>query len=136
MLILCINSSASVSTKDWFERMRSLNDILKDDSNGTFAKVKIAVIDTGVDANDAAALYVSGYHDFVDEDHNFKRDNTGHGTTSVNLIFEMCETAEVYALRVFETDEADDRTRGLAIKVSELSQFTLVALISGLFPCC
>lgn len=101
--------------------MESLNIILKaGDGDTKFRKVKIAVIDTGVDANDAAAAIVSGYHDFVGQEHGVKRDNTGHGTTSVNLISGMCEEAEIYALRVFEMDEANDKTRQLAIKVSEV----------------
>ena len=113
------SSTTSPTTKDWFKRMDSLNYILKAIDGDFYQKPKIAVLDTGVSPLDAAAAYISGYKDFVHGDDSVKCDNTGHGTTSVNLIFDMCESAEVYAVRIFETDEANDNTRELAIQVSE-----------------
>lgn len=97
--------------------MDSFNYLLKAAEGDTYEKVKIAVLDTGVDPNDAAAAYIAGYRDLVSGDDSVKCDNTGHGTTLVNLIFTMCEKASVYVVRIFDTDEANDETQALAIKV-------------------
>ncbi|KAH8878799.1 hypothetical protein GQ53DRAFT_775459 [Thozetella sp. PMI_491] len=108
--------TGSISTADWFARMSSLNYILQSTSVERYERVKIAILDTGVAPDDTAADYISGYRDFVDEDDTVKRDNTGHGTTSVNLVLDMCESADVYAVRIFETDTENDKTLDLAIK--------------------
>ncbi|KAK8068573.1 hypothetical protein PG996_007685 [Apiospora saccharicola] len=106
----------STSTKDWFKRMASVNYILDANPGDVFDKVKIAVLDTGVDPNDVVSVYINGYKDFVSGNDNRKCDNTGHGTTSVNLIYDMCASAEVYVLRIFETDVANDNTQELAVQ--------------------
>ncbi|KAK8070436.1 subtilisin-like protein [Apiospora hydei] len=106
----------SPSTKDWFARMASLNYILNSKEGGVHKKVKIAVLDTGVDPDDAASAYIYGYRDFVNGNDSIKCDKTGHGTTSINLIFDMCESASVYAVRIFETDVANEDTKELAVK--------------------
>ncbi|KAK8103237.1 hypothetical protein PG984_016383 [Apiospora sp. TS-2023a] len=106
----------STSTKDWFKRMASVNYILDANPGDVFDKVKIAVLDTGVDPNDVVSVYINGYKDFVSGNDNIKCDNTGHGTTSVNIIYDMCASAEVYVLRIFETDVADESTQGLAVQ--------------------
>lgn len=100
--------------------MASLNYILKAADGDVYDRVKIAVLDTGVDPRDAAAVYISGYKDFVSGNDNVKRDNTGHGTTLVNLVFDICEPADVYAVRIFETDKENQETQKLAIKVRSL----------------
>ncbi|KAK7946100.1 subtilisin-like protein [Apiospora aurea] len=107
----------STSTKDWFDRMASLNYILKAREGDTYDQVKIAVLDTGVDLNDAASEYIDGYRDFVSGNDKVKCDNTGHGTTSISLIFDMCESASVYAVRIFETDVANENSQELAVQV-------------------
>ncbi|KAK8074298.1 hypothetical protein PG994_005197 [Apiospora phragmitis] len=107
----------STTTKDWFKRMSGLNYIPKAGEGDTFEKVKIAVLDTGVDPDDAASVYVDGYRDFVSGNDSIKCDNTGHGTTSVNLIFHMCESASVHVIRIFESDEANENTQELAVQV-------------------
>ncbi|KAK8023290.1 hypothetical protein PG991_006529 [Apiospora marii] len=106
----------STSTKDWFKRVARLNHILKANEADNYEKVKIAVLDTGIDPCDSSSVYVDGYRDFVSGNDSVKCDQTGHGTTSVNLIFDMCESAEVHVLRIFETDSANDNTQELAIQ--------------------
>lgn len=98
--------------------MDSLNYILEAADGDVYDKVRIAVLDTGVDPQDSAAEYIAGYKDFVSGNDSIKCDRTGHGTTSINLIFDMCAAADVYALRIFETDQANDRTRVIAVQVS------------------
>lgn len=100
--------------------MRSLVHILKarDEDQDTYEKVKIAVLDTGVHPNHVEADYIKGYKDFVSREDNVKCDNSGHGTTLIRLILDMCESADVYALRIFERDTAAKETQHLAAEVS------------------
>ncbi|KAK0641770.1 hypothetical protein B0T16DRAFT_420502 [Cercophora newfieldiana] len=111
----------SKTTEDWFSRMHSLIHILKarDEDQDTYEKVKIAVLDTGVHPNHVEADYIKGYKDFVSGEDGVKRDNTGHGTTSIRLILDMCESADVYALRIFERDTAAKETQHLAAEALE-----------------
>ncbi|ETS77445.1 hypothetical protein PFICI_11319 [Pestalotiopsis fici W106-1] len=99
----------------WFERMNSLNYILGRAPNESYEKVRIAVLDTGVEPRNAVADYLAGYKDFVCKGDK-KQDESGHGTTTLELIFNMCGPADVYALRVFKADEADKGTRKLTIE--------------------
>ncbi|KAL7964856.1 hypothetical protein HDV63DRAFT_388954 [Trichoderma sp. SZMC 28014] len=103
-------------TKNWFDHMGRVNYFLKAAKNDTYEKVKIAVLDTGLHPEDATASFISAYRDFIKND-DVPRDNTGHGTTIVNLIFDMCESASVFVARIFDTDQATDETQGLATKV-------------------
>lgn len=97
--------------------MRNFIDILYNSHDKSYKQVRIAVLDTGVDPNNAVSAHLTGYKDFVCDD-DVRRDDTGHGTTCLQLICEMCQPAQVFALRVFKTNEADEATRELAIQVS------------------
>ncbi|KAK6859590.1 subtilisin-like protein [Apiospora arundinis] len=128
------NITNSTSTRDWFKRMASLNYILKAKDGDVYSKVKIAVLDTGVDPRDAASVYIDGYRDFVSGDDSVKCDTTGHGTTSVNLIFDMFESASVHVVRIFETNVANDNTHDLAIQALDWcieEQMDVVCLACG-----
>ncbi|KAK1831858.1 hypothetical protein QBC39DRAFT_306110 [Podospora conica] len=107
----------SRTTEDWFTRMRSLVHILKapDEDEDKYKKVKIAVLDTGVHPDHPETRYIEGYQDFVTGNHDVRCDNTGHGTTLVGLIFEMCDSADVYALRILEDDTATEKTPQRAV---------------------
>lgn len=100
--------------------MGSLIHILKarDEDKDTYEKVKIAVLDTGVHPDHAEAEYIKGYKDFVSGKDDMKCDITGHGTTSIRLILDMCDSADVYALRIFERDIAVKETQHMAVDVS------------------
>ncbi|KAH8880194.1 hypothetical protein GQ53DRAFT_813446 [Thozetella sp. PMI_491] len=104
----------ATSSSMWFKRLDSLNHVLQAEPGDSYRKVRIAVLDTGVDPQDAVALDLAGYRDFVDGDDSQMRDNSGHGTKSLNLIFQVCEPAEVFALRIFDWDEESHNTQDLA----------------------
>ncbi|KAK6821142.1 subtilisin-like protein [Apiospora arundinis] len=127
-------STNSKSTRDWFKRMASLNHILKAKDGDVYDKVKIAVLDTGVDPCDAASVYIDGYRDFVSGNDSVKCDNTGHGTTSVNLIFDMFDSASVHVIRIFEMDVANENTHDIAIQALDWcikEQMDVVCLACG-----
>jgi hypothetical protein len=100
--------------------MESLNNILKAPKHEVYDNVKIAVLDTGIDPDSAVATYIRGYRDFVSENDSVRCDESGHGTTTVELVFQICDRADVYAVRIFKTDEGNDKTQELATKVSSL----------------
>ncbi|KAK6697855.1 hypothetical protein SNK05_010705 [Fusarium graminearum] len=105
-----------------FEELDELNEILSslpNEIDQTYKRVRVAVIDTGIDGNDPYANHIQGYRDFVSGDDNRKQDNTGHGTNSVKLIYKVYHEAEVYVAHVFEYDEANDDTQDLMLKAIE-----------------
>ncbi|KAK3319883.1 hypothetical protein B0T19DRAFT_451323 [Cercophora scortea] len=108
-------STQSTSTQAWLRRMDTVKFILRGAADDSFANAKIAVLDTGVSPDDAASEYLSGYHDLVNRGSG-PMDKTGHGTSSANLVMDMCPSAEVYAIRVFEHDSANDKTLSLALE--------------------
>lgn len=101
--------------------MDQLNEVLSslpNEIDQTYERVRVAVIDTGINGSDVYAKHIRGYRDFVTNKDDIKQDNTGHGTNSVKLVYKVCADAEVYVARVFEYDEADDDTQDLMLKVS------------------
>lgn len=95
------------------------------ETDETYKKVRVAVIDTGIKGNDSYARRIHDYKDFVTGNDALKQDRTGHGTNSVKLIFTVFAEAEVYVARVFDTNEADEDTQDLMLEVS------MPSLISG-----
>ncbi|KAH7460575.1 hypothetical protein FOMA001_g19520 [Fusarium oxysporum f. sp. matthiolae] len=118
----CITQASSNA---WFEELDQLNEVLSclpNEIDQTYKKVRVAVIDTGINGNDSYANHIRGYRDFVTNRDDLKQDNTGHGTNSVKLIFKVYAEAEVYVARVFESDEANDDTQDLMLEVSNRGQ--------------
>ncbi|UKZ80413.1 hypothetical protein TrVFT333_008172 [Trichoderma virens FT-333] len=126
----------STSTEDWLDRMNSLNYILNAEEGDDYTRVKIAVLDTGVDPSNAAARYIKGYKDYVSNNDSIMCDNTGHGTTSVNLVFSICESADIYAVRIFEHDKANENTRELAAEAIDwcmTEEMDIICMACGFF---
>ncbi|KAJ5668904.1 Extracellular alkaline serine protease [Penicillium macrosclerotiorum] len=80
----------------------------RNETDTHYRRVKIAVIDTGLDPEHGLANKIN-YKDFVEEGSTERKDCTGHGTISVDLILRVYEAADLYVARVFERDEADER---------------------------
>ncbi|KAL6352963.1 hypothetical protein LRP88_13440 [Fusarium phalaenopsidis] len=115
----CISQASSEA---WFDELDQLNEVLSslpNEIDQTYERVRVAVIDTGINGSDVYAKHIRGYRDFVTNKDGIKQDNTGHGTNSVKLIYKVCADAEVYVARVFEYDEADDDTQDLMLKAIE-----------------
>ncbi|KAF9769821.1 hypothetical protein IL306_012692 [Fusarium sp. DS 682] len=126
------------SAEDWFDELDKLNSILYNMPNevdDTYRRVRIAVIDTGIDGSDPYAAHISGYKDFVDDENTVRQDYTGHGTNSVKLIFRAHAEAEVYIARVFEGNQANDDTQDLMLKAIEHAQrvwkVDIISIASG-----
>ena len=100
----------------------------------TYKKVRVAVLDTGINGNDRYAKHIRGYKDFVAGNDDVKQDNTGHGTNSVKLIYKVYAQAEIYVARVFEYSEANEDTQDLMLQVihpsrSQVHKITIVQAI-------
>ncbi|KAH7275683.1 hypothetical protein B0J15DRAFT_475620 [Fusarium solani] len=116
------SSITQASSKAWFEELDQLNEVLSslpNEIDQTYERVRVAVIDTGINGSDVYAKHIRGYRDFVTNKDDIKQDNTGHGTNSVKLVYKVCADAEVYVARVFKYDEADDDTQDLMLKAIE-----------------
>lgn len=76
-----------------------------DRSDNTYHAVKVAILDTGLDASHRVSKDVK-WKDFVEPGNEIRKDQTMHGTTSVNLILRMYVEVDLHIGRVFETSEA------------------------------
>jgi hypothetical protein len=74
-------------------------------STGYDQRIKVAVLDTGIEPEHRMSGSVH-YRDFVDSIKKCTKEQTSHGTTSLELILKMYQDAEVYIARVFETNDA------------------------------
>lgn len=113
-------SIGQASSEDWFDELDNLNSILSsmpDEIDQTYKRVRVVVIDTGIDGADPYAEHIRDYKDFVSKNDDTKQDKTGHGTNSVKLIFKVYAQAEVYVARVFESNHANDDTQDLMFEV-------------------
>lgn len=91
------------------------------DTDETYNRVRIAILDTGIRSDDRYARFIKGYRDFVSGDDTVRMDKTGHGTNGVKLVYKVCPTAEVFVARVFENSLASDDTQDLMAKVRFIS---------------
>ncbi|RYP44078.1 hypothetical protein DL768_009423 [Monosporascus sp. mg162] len=125
-------------SQDWFNELDKLKEILssiKGETDNSSKRVRVAVLDTGVKADDFYAKHIKGYKDFVSDIDSDKKDNTGHGTNSVKLIFKVFANAEVYVARVFENEEANQNTQDLMAQAiqhaSENWEVDIISMPSG-----
>ncbi|KAM4055141.1 short chain dehydrogenase [Hirsutella rhossiliensis] len=96
----------------WFENYDQLKEVLQPQDGETGAKyqrVKIAVLDTGIDPGDywfyRDSRIIDQYKDFVDSDHKgVPNDETGHGSAAVSLLVKTCPNAGLYLARVLKTN--------------------------------
>ena len=76
-------------------------------TDDTYKPVKVAILDTGLEPDHNMADRIQ-YEDFVDRSQKSRKDNTSHGTISVDLILKVYVEAELFVARVFETDQTDE----------------------------
>ncbi|KAK6526011.1 hypothetical protein TWF281_011052 [Arthrobotrys megalospora] len=123
------------SPEHWFNGVDQLSGVLSASSaernTSEYQRVKIAVLDTGISPDDPYAqdMEESLYRDFVNEEELGKRDDDGHGTDTVNLIFKVFEAPEIYVARVFERKMADENTPNLVAKALRWAQEQNVDII-------
>jgi hypothetical protein len=116
------NGKAKAAEK-WLERVEKMSLLLrKGRRSGGYDRVRIAILDTGIDSCYSYWASIKGYKDFVSEGNEQGRDNTGHGTNGVHLFFKILPEADIFVARVFEEAVANDVTTLLMAKVSVQQQ--------------
>lgn len=77
----------------------------------SFAQIKVAILDTGLDLNDSRLkpyLCASGHKDFT---HTDMKDRIGHGTHIAGLITKFAGASEKYCLVIYKTMDPKTRMR-------------------------
>ncbi|KFY06829.1 hypothetical protein V492_07706 [Pseudogymnoascus sp. VKM F-4246] len=103
------------SPGDWFTEIKSFErciDVSRKDPDELHRRVRIAVLDTGVDIKhpDISRELQEGrikVHDFVTDSINIE-DLSGHGTHCTSVVAKFAPNAEIYVGRVFQTSQASD----------------------------
>lgn len=82
-------------------------------------RVKIAIIDSGIEPGYPYESYIEEYRDFVTNDHDRRVDNTKHGSTGVNLVCKVLSDHDpkIYVARVFEKSTGDELVQDRIAKV-------------------
>jgi hypothetical protein len=101
-----------VATDKWFQDFRSIQKEIKKHRlpDSEFVKVKVAIIDTGVnfehpvikEAKATGAIreeYCQGFPD--DDSHKPKADDNGHGTFVASVLLKIAPDVELYIARAF-----------------------------------
>ena len=96
-------------------------------STGNYQRIKVAVLDTGMQPEHPMSSSVY-YKDFVDSNEQHMRDQTLHGTISLDLVLQMYQDAEMYPGRVFETNDAHDDREAVQMAMVSLSVMILLSV--------
>ncbi|KAF3908213.1 Ankyrin-1 [Arthrobotrys entomopaga] len=105
--------SANRSRDEWFrdyERFSAILQAQNADSDG-YERVKVAIIDSGLIPDSPHLELVQDYQDFIDGDHDNKRDGTLHGTMGLHFMIKVAPEADYYIARVFRQTSAELSTQ-------------------------
>ncbi|KAM0502876.1 hypothetical protein ACHAP8_003712 [Fusarium lateritium] len=95
------------TANDWLEELDKLLRVMKPDRTNRYEKVKIAVIDSGLNDAVKRRYMVQNkvvYKDFTQE----TRNDSWHGTCCAKIICDIYEEAVLFIARIFEKDHASD----------------------------
>ncbi|KAF2148090.1 subtilisin-like protein [Myriangium duriaei CBS 260.36] len=105
------------SSSAWFRDLSRFSYALEmadsDLMAGSVHRVRIAILDTGLEARYDHEVPLERYHDFVDSGQQIHQDLSGHGTDMYRIIRKVFKNAEYYVGRVFESNDLDNRTADL-----------------------
>jgi hypothetical protein len=112
-------------SRDWFREMKSFDKCVDASRKPWHQKVKVAILDTGVDVThpDIAKIKEDGriiYHDFIDCSDDAK-DDDGHGTHYTSVLAKLAPNAEIYVGRVFQSSRAVEDSIDVVNKVVNMS---------------
>lgn len=108
-------------SKNWFNEYDKLNAILSGKANTQNAlPVKVAILDTGLSDKSQYANALGGYKDFV-EGSESKKDETGHGTDAVRLMYKMCRSTNIFVGRVWRNPDTEQDITKVASRLEEVS---------------
>ncbi|KFY92627.1 hypothetical protein V500_04124 [Pseudogymnoascus sp. VKM F-4518 (FW-2643)] len=100
-----ITTDRAISEADeYMKKLQNRRDFLLDCTTiDTYKPVKIAILDSGLDAKHPVNPFIRGYKDFTLETEN-RLDKTRHGTNGVLATFAVVPDAHVYVARVFDEE--------------------------------
>jgi hypothetical protein len=108
--------------KKFFKDINKIHDLLNSGRTNNFVPVKVAILDTGIRQSHRLRQKLAGYYDFVDakfvEEETPARDDTGHGSDMVELLYKTAPWASIYVGRVFTNNTGDLDTTVHVAKVS------------------
>ncbi|EWZ85597.1 serine/threonine protein kinase [Fusarium oxysporum f. sp. lycopersici MN25] len=93
-------------SRRWFKEYNRLKAILQpenDETVGGYARVKVAVLDTGINSDDHQFALQGGYERYIDFSGADPYDETRQGTVAASLILRMCPNAILYGARISKT---------------------------------
>ena len=107
--MLNTNSLEMRRSEDWFHDVDPLLSAMGPprQAGEVCKRVRVAVIDTGLDKAYHTRYHVKEWKDFVNIGASEMSDKTGHGTLCAHLILSMCEEIDLYVARIFDRDTAD-----------------------------
>lgn len=105
-------------------------DASRKDPDESSPRVKIAILDTGVDISHPKILreYQNGrmkYHNFLDESNEIE-DLDGHGTHCASLVAKFAPNCEIYVGRVFRRSVAEEGSAKIVAKARKIPLRTLI----------
>ncbi|RGP71427.1 hypothetical protein FSPOR_3339 [Fusarium sporotrichioides] len=96
------------TANDWLEELDRLFRVMKPDRKDRYKKVKIAVIDSGL--NDKVKSRYMAQNNIVYKDFTHEtRNDSWHGTCCAKIICDMYEEVTLYVARIFEKDHAGEK---------------------------
>jgi subtilisin family serine protease len=103
-----VKSGHERTADDWLGEIYKLIGIMKGDRNDRYERVKIAIIDSGL--NDTVKTWYMAQNTIVYKDFTqHTRNDSWHGTCCAKIISDMYEDATLFIARIFERDHADEK---------------------------
>jgi hypothetical protein len=123
-----VHSASEISSDAWVGELETLILVLRarkppkfQEMDKNHRRVKIAVLDTGIRADHPQASHVT-YKNFADATTS-KKDLTGHGSNSVDLLLKVYDSAQLYVGRIFTGNTSDEDSGPKAMAEVRLFSF-------------
>ncbi|KAJ4115343.1 hypothetical protein NW768_011195 [Fusarium equiseti] len=103
-----VKSGHKRTADDWLDDIDKLTRVMKRDRNDRYKKVRIAIIDSGL--NDTVKSRYMAQNEIVYEDFTPEtRNDSWHGTCCTKIISDIYEEAVLFIARIFENDHANEK---------------------------
>ncbi|KAF5001102.1 hypothetical protein FGRMN_1296 [Fusarium graminum] len=108
--LILLNSDYERAASDWLNEVDDLIENIKGSKEDPYERVKIAIIDSGLNDGVKSDYKNVIYRDFTPQLHNnsWQRNSSWHGTCCTDIISNMYDEAILFIARVFEEDRAND----------------------------
>ncbi|KAK1528645.1 extracellular alkaline serine protease [Colletotrichum costaricense] len=105
------------SSSLWFRKMNDVYSILGPGEQSD-TQTRVAVLDTGITQEEAKlnGIQAHSYRDFTGAEEVQMKDQTGHGSDIVKLIYRMCNSTDVLVARVWENDYETEGTASAVVQ--------------------